>query len=483
MVGGGLAGLYAALHLPPDWSVLVVDKGTDTKAGSSPLAQGGMAVPIGPGDSPALHAADTVRVGAGACVEDAVAVLTEEAPAQLEELVALGCEFDRGADGSLDLNREGGQSVPRSVHAKDATGRELMRVVVDRARTRATRMVGAAVELLVQEGRCVGALVREPDGSLVPVTARAVLLATGGCGALYEATTNTSASTGDGVALAYLAGAAVADVEFVQFHPTTLAAGDGQRVLMTEALRGDGAFVVDADGERFLLGVHPDGELAPRDVVARAIAARERAFLDARHLGADALAERFPNVLAAVRECGFDLAREVVPVSPAAHYFLGGVATDLDGRTSLPGLFAAGECAATGVHGANRMAGNSLTEAVVYGRRAAIAMTSSAGESPGAFSFSGGASRNDPDGWREVRRAMTAGAGLSRTAESLDSARRVAEDIAGRSPDAALRLAATTASLICRAATSREESRGVHFRSDHPDRLPPWDGRHIELVR
>src|SRR5439155_1396274 len=278
------------------------------------------------------------------------------------------------------------------------------------------------------------------------VTARATLLATGGCGALYDATTNTPASTGDGVALAYRAGATVADVEFVQFHPTTLAAGDGRRVLLTEALRGDGAIVVDAHGERFLFDVHPDGELAPRDVVARAVAERVEAFLDARPIGTEEIERRFPNVAQAVRECGFDLAREPVPISPAAHYFLGGVATDVDGRSSVPRLFAAGECAATGVHGANRMAGNSLTEAVVFGRRAAIAIAVQAsGPSPTVTEMKVDR-RSDEDGWRALRRAMTLGAGLVRSEATLRDARAVAEHIVRRTDDEGLRLAATTAS-------------------------------------
>ncbi len=482
MVGGGLAGLYAVLHLPPDWDVVVVDKGTDRRAGSSPLAQGGMAVPIDPEDSPSLHASDTVRVGAGACNFDAVEVLTNEARHVLEELVGLGCEFDRRPDGSFDLNREGGQTVARSVHREDATGRELMRVVVAHARRRARRVEGAAIRLFVEDGRCVGALVRTPHGDVTAFTARCVLLASGGCGGLYEATTNTLSSTGDGVALAYAAGASVADVEFVQFHPTTLAAGEGQRVLLTEALRGDGAVVVDKGGERFLFESHPDGELAPRDVVARAIAARGEAFLDGRGLGAEEIERRFPNVAKAVRECGFDLATGPVPISPAAHYFLGGIGTDLHGRTKLPGLYAAGECAATGVHGANRMAGNSLTEAVVFGRRAAAAMTEEAAAGFNAADATADAPpmSGDDHGWRTLRRAMSEGAGLVRSAESLRGAIVVLDKVLD-SPDESLRLAATTARLICEAALQREESRGVHFRSDHPAPDPAWDSRHIEL--
>jgi len=483
VVGGGLAGLYAVLHLPADWDVVVVDKGTDRRAGSSPLAQGGMAVPIGPEDSPELHAADTVRVGAGACNAEAVEVLTHEAREVLEELVAYGCEFDRAPDGSFDLNREGGQTVARSVHREDATGRELMRVVVAQARKRARRIEGAAIRLLIGDERCVGTLVRTAEGDVRAVSAPRVLLASGGCGGLYDATTNTMASTGDGVALAYEAGAGVADVEFVQFHPTTLAAGEGQRVLLTEALRGEGAWVVDRDGERFLFEAHPDGELAPRDVVARAIAARGEAFLDARMLGREEIERRFPNVSKAVRECGFDLSTEPVPISPAAHYFLGGVATDLHGRTSIPGLFAAGECAATGVHGANRMAGNSLTEAVVFGRRAAGAMAAEPSETNGTPDAAEvPSSTEDDDGWRTLRRTMAEGAGLIRSAESLRDAAKILSDLEG-SGDEGLRLASVAGRLICTGASQREESRGTHFRSDFPSTEPAWDGRHIGLRR
>ena len=461
--------------------MVVVDKGSEGRAGSSPLAQGGMAIPIGPDDSPELHAEDTVRVGAGACVGEAVDVLTSSAPAELDALVRLGCRFDRVSDGSFDLNREGGQTVARSVHAADATGRELMRIVREHARARVRRVEGAALRLAVEDGACAGAVVATNDEPLA-VTARATLLATGGCGALYDATTNTPASTGDGVALAYRAGATVVDVEFVQFHPTTLAAGDGRRVLLTEALRGDGAIVVDASGERFLFDVHPDGELAPRDVVARAVAETAEAFLDARPIGGKEIERRFPNVAQAVRECGFDLAREPVPISPAAHYFLGGVATDVDGRSSIPRLFAAGECAATGVHGANRMAGNSLTEAVVFGRRAAIAMAAEAisGASPSVPETKVDR-RSDKAGWHALRHAMTHGAGLVRSEDTLRDARAVAEHIVQRTDDEGLRLAATTASLVCRAAEERTESRGVHFRIDHAEREPGWEGRHVRF--
>jgi L-aspartate oxidase len=484
VVGGGLAGLWAALHVPAAWDVLVIDKGSGPDLGSSPWAQGGMAVAVGPHDSPELHANDTLRAGAGACSLEAVMVLVDEGPRALADLERLGCSFDRAEDGSLDLNREGGQSVARSVHAADATGREIMRVVVAEARKRARRFVGTATRLLVDDGRCAGVRVQTQHGD-VDVHAPATLLAVGGCGALFEATTNPTTATGDGIALAWDAGAEVSDCEFVQFHPTALAVGGLRRVLLTEALRGEGAIVVDGEGKRFLFDAHPDGELAPRDVVARAIAERGEVFLDARPIGERHVKERFPNICAAVTEAGFDLAGGLVPIAPAAHYFLGGVSTDVWGRTTLPGLYAAGECAATRVHGANRMAGNSLTEAVVFGRRAAHAMSSDAFEPPPVVDVDDERSfvrTLNPDDWSNLRHAMSSGAGLVRSRTGLEGADRTASAIAAQT-SGDLRAAAMAARLICASALRREESRGVHFRSDAPEPLDAWEGRHVSLTR
>lgn len=495
VVGGGLAGLWAAITLSgtdeeslasPGLEVLVVDKDPSPDAGSSPWAQGGMAVAVGPDDSVELHVADTLRAGAEACAKAAADVLAAEAPAALDVLLRLGCRFDRSVEGGLHLNREAGQSVARSVHAADATGREIMRVVAAHARRRADRLVGTASRLLVAEGRCIGVEVRTPRPVRV-LARRGVLLATGGCGALYEATTNPPAATGDGIALAWEAGAAVRDVEFVQFHPTALARGGHRRVLLTEALRGEGAIIVDEGGRRFLAGEHPDGELAPRDVVARAIAERGGAFLDARPIGEASLRERFPNVTAAVREAGLDLTARPVPVAPAAHYFLGGVETDLDGRSSIAGLYAVGECACTGVHGANRMAGNSLTDALVFGRRAAVSIAQEPGETAGARTDdraeSPPAEAAETPAWRRLRAAMSRGAALVRTDDSLAGAEREAKEIMGSARDPGLRLAAVAASLICRAARIRTESRGVHYRADIPGRRAEWAGARITLTR
>jgi L-aspartate oxidase len=483
IVGGGLAGLWAALHLPADWDVLVIDKGTGPELGSSPWAQGGMAVAVGPHDSPELHANDTLRAGSGACDLAAVNVLVEEAPHALQELVRLGCRFDRTEDGSLHLNREGGQSLARSVHAADATGREIMRVVVEEARKRARRFVGTATKLLVGDGRCAGVRVQTQHGD-IDVLARATLLAVGGCGALFDATTNPPTATGDSLALAWDAGAEVSDCEFVQFHPTALGVGGLHRVLLTEALRGEGAIVVDREGKRFLFDVHPDGELAPRDVVARAIARAGEVYLDARPIGEQRVREHFPNICKAVVDAGFDLATELVPVSPAAHYFLGGVSTDVWGRATLPALYAAGECAATRVHGANRMAGNSLTEAVVFGRRTAVAMAGDGLDEPPVVSVE---EEDVPavrtvgaDDWGRLREGMSSGAGLVRSRSSLAATEELASAIAGTATGD-LRAAATAARLICASAMQRDESRGVHFRSDAPEPSSEWEGRHVTM--
>lgn len=489
IVGAGAAGLFCALHLPESAEILVVDKGRKGQ-GSSPFAQGGVAAALGPGDSPDMHALDTMRVAAGHADASAVQVLCSEAPECVLELAELGCGFGRNDDGTMHLAREGGQSVARSAHAEDSTGAAIMKTLRERAAGRVERVEGVCLKLEVAEGRCIGGWVLT-DQALLEVEAHSTVLATGGIGALFPSTTNPSGATGDGLVLAWDAGAGLADLEFVQFHPTALAAAASiQRPLVTEALRGAGAHVVDADGRRFLFDHHSDGELAPRDVVARAIHGR-KTWLDCRHLGRDLLTREFPTVLAACRDHGIDPFVDLVPVEPAEHYFIGGVQTDLDGRASIPRLYAVGECSNTGAHGANRLAGNSLAEALVFGRRAARAI---AGQRRGPTkSFEERLDLQDVDldvdrGWSRVRGAAGEALGIERDPAALRDLPERLEDLAllplVRDRAALeLRAAALTARFIARAALMRSESRGVHHRLDRPDPEPTWAGVRLRLAR
>lgn len=520
VIGAGVAGLVAALDildLEPDATVAVLDKGRPTGdgGGSTPLAQGGLAAAMGAEDSPDLHAADTIRAGDGLCDPRAVAVVTQEGPQRVLDLITRGAVFDRsgGPDGPLALAREGGQSVGRGVRAADATGAEIARALRAAASGRVRRLQGVAVRLALS-GRLQGvagahAVLDATDatpfgpaqvGGPVLVAARATVLATGGCGGLFAATTNSDGATADGVALAYRAGAQLVDLEFVQFHPTGLRPRDEsvhQRFLLTEALRGAGATLVDARGERFMPDRHPDAELAPRYVVTKAILDQPGgAWLDATGIPEDQLLDEFPTVLAGARRAGYDLRTDPVPVQPCQHYMVGGVATDLWGRTSVDGLWAAGEVASTGVHGANRMAGNSLLQASVFGHRVAWDAAATLGHAQtrepvddlGPSARSGG----DDDPWtirHAIRDTMTAGCGAVRTAAALgETARRLA-DLRGRLGDgpfldrvtAEADAALTVAALMTDAARIRTESRGVHWRDDHPGHEPAWEGRHVRV--
>ena len=497
VVGAGAAGLCTALHLPAGTGVCVVEKAGRGR-GASPWAQGGVAAAFGPEDSPALHARDTIAVAGGHADRLAVEVLCEEAPDAVMELVELGCPLDRTPDGDLDLALEGGQTVPRSAHAGDATGAAIMDTLRRRTQHRTERIEGRCLGLRIAEGCCSGVWVWTAEG-IVGISAPVTVVATGGLGGIFASTTNPAGATGTGPAVAWEAGAAVADLEFVQFHPTVLAAGSAldrpdrgarpERLLLTEALRGAGAHVVDADGRRFLFDHHPAGELAPRDVVARALAATP-AWLDCRHLG-PRLERAFEVVTLGCREAGFDPRRDLLPVEPAAHYSIGGIRVDLDGRSSVPGLFAVGECACTGVHGANRLAGNSLAEALVFGRRAARAIGAPAPEKHPADlappEVTGG--RQDLGGaWRGLRVACSAALGIERDAAGLQTLDRALQPLAeGPVPAdperATLRAAAICARLVARGALLRTESRGVHWRSDHPAPDPSWEGVRLNLSR
>jgi L-aspartate oxidase len=508
IVGAGLAGLYAAVSLPEGLRVVVVDKGAPgADSGSSPWAQGGLAAALGPDDSTAMHAEDTLAAGDGLCDPLAAWTLAREAPGHVRRLLELGAVLDRlpgevvpavREPGDVDLStlslaREGGQRVARSVRRADATGAELMRALRVAASPRVTRLPGIVRALGCDaDGRVTGAHVLTSDGPIA-VHARATILATGGCGGLFAATTNPDNATGDGLALAAAAGAAVRDVEFVQFHPTGLAVTGTWRFLLTEALRGAGATLHAADGTRFLLDRHPDAELAPRHVVAKAILDQpdRTAWLDATCLGERTLVTEFPTVLGGARQHGFDLATERVPVTPAAHYHMGGVRTDLDGRTSVPGLYACGEVASTGLHGANRMASNSLAEAVVFGARTAHAV---AAELPGAATDLGPAptTRRTPfehvaQRRAELRETMLTGAGPVRTGAGLaavaDQLHTWTEELGDPGPIVAeveLHHGLRTAALVVASARLRTESRGGHWREDHPAADPAWAGIHLE---
>jgi len=375
VIGSGMAGLTAALGAAArGLTVNLVTKGevTDTNTW---YAQGGIAGAVGEADSVELHLADTLVVGAGLCDEDTVRAVVGEAGVALRDLVALGVDFDHEANGAIDLHREGGHSLPRVLHSGDATGAEIQNTLSARVRNaeRVTLFENRfLVDLLTAGDRCVGALVHDPTARRLSVFwADSVVLATGGAGQLYRVTTNPSVATGDGVAAAWRAGAELADLEFVQFHPTAFDSAATPKFLITEALRGEGAYLLDCEENRFMLGVHPLAELAPRDVVSREIVkvmqrcGRPNVWLDARHLGEPLLKARFPMIFETCLEAGYDLSRDLIPVAPAAHYAIGGIRVDIDGRTSVPGLYASGECACSGLHGANRLASNSLLEGLV----------------------------------------------------------------------------------------------------------------------
>ena len=496
IVGSGIAGLRAAVELAPAGDIVVITK-ADPSESNTEYAQGGIAAAIGPDDSPDLHAADTLRAGDGLCDERAVRVLVEEGPRYTRELLEWGARFDLDEQGRPALASEGAHTVRRVLHASDATGREIGRVLWERtssARGKTPIRVlknTLAVGAVIKDGRCAGVHFIDQSGGPGRVLARATLLATGGAGQVFQETTNPAIATGDGVALAYRAGARVADMEFVQFHPTVLDVAGAPRFLLSEALRGEGATLVNAKGQAFMLSYHPLGDLAPRDVVARSIVREtERTegpvFLSLRHLNADVVHRRFPMIAATVLKAGFDLARDPIPVGPAAHYLMGGVETDLDGRTSVPGLFAAGEVACTRVHGANRLASNSLLEGLVFGARAGRAMTDPAREAdlpPPVYRDVSSSASTDPNrimDEEEIRQLMWQSVGLFRDRSHLRHAVNQLQEQEG-ALDAILardtrldhegwRSASivTVASLIAKAALRREESRGGHFRTDYP---------------
>jgi len=493
VIGSGIAGLHTAWRASEHADVMVLTKRTLFDS-STAYAQGGIAAALGAGDSPELHRQDTLAAGAALCDRAAVEVLVEEGPARVRELYAAGAHFDLEPSGRFKLGREAAHSRNRIVHARgDQTGAEVARTLIARVRESPRVEVletARVLDLIVDNGRCVG--VRASlAGQATEIVADATVLATGGCGQVYRYTTNPQVATGDGFAIAQRAGARLADMEFVQFHPTALDTPENPLALVSEAVRGEGAVLLNGEGKRFMPERHRLAELAPRDVVAREIF-RERArtgrvTLDARKLG-PSFEQRFPGIFALCRARGIDPRRELIPVTPAAHYMMGGVVTDLAGRSSLPGLYACGEVSRTGVHGANRLASNSLLEGLVFAERVArdLKETPKLGAPlPRKGSWTvpllvdRGAAQVAAD---DVRRVMWEYAGIARTAKGLRKCLAVLGEIEQRLPEGATeeQNLVDTARLIAEAALLRKESRGGHYRSDFPRAKRRWQGRHIE---
>ena len=503
VVGSGIAGLFFALKASRYGSVAVVTKKSRPES-STNWAQGGIAAAFGADDSPALHREDTLVAGAGLCHPDAVDALVREGPARVRELIDLGVHFSEDA-GGLSLGREGGHSRRRIVRAADLTGREIERGLLAAVASAGNITIyenTAAVDLLTATDsgtlgeRCCGVRVLDAaSGEPVPLLARAVMLATGGCGQIYRHTTNPSIATGDGVAMAYRAGAKVANMEFIQFHPTALYPARERTFLISEAVRGEGAVLRRRDGTAFMDAYHPLASLAPRDVVARAIDAEMKrtgdpfVLLDCSAIPGAEIRARFPNILRETAERGIDMLAEGLPVVPAAHYLCGGVLTDTFGRTSVPGLYAAGETACTGVHGANRLASNSLLEAIVFAHRAAerigpqlsVTRMLEPALPPGGAGDSAAAAAEIEAEREAIRGLMWDLVGIVRSDERLADAdlrlRAVSERVNGwwaaarPSPELVeLRNVVQCALLVVRCALQRKESRGLHFTADYPYR-------------
>ncbi len=511
IIGGGLAGLRTALGIAAPYRVLVVTK-DEVRESNSAYAQGGIAGVLDPEDHFEDHIADTLAAGKGLCDPEVVAMVVHEAPTRIGELIAWGTHFDK-VNGQVALGLEGGHSHARIVHALgDATGREVMRAVILRARDQPNIRIwqnSFTIDLLTHEGRCRGALVWDKRRGPSLLWARAVVLATGGAGQLFRETTNPAIATADGHALAYRAGAELRDMEFMQFHPTVLYIAGSSRHLLTEALRGEGAYLRDRDGHRFMPDYHPMAELAPRDDVSRAITAQmartqhPSVYLDLSHLDPSFIRGRFPGIDKLCRGFDLDITRDPIPVRPGAHYMIGGVTVDRDGRTTLPGLWAAGEVSSSGLHGANRLASNSLLEGLVYGARAAEDITRTLDDSAAPrtlrlevppIAAAVDCDGHEPLDLADIRNALRAlmwrSVGITRDADKLTEAAeqvdfwcryvlgQVFTDPAGWTMQNML----TVARLMIAAAVAREETRGVHSRRDFPQTDPAWL-HHIPLVR
>ncbi|MFN2569888.1 MAG: L-aspartate oxidase [Candidatus Dormibacteria bacterium] len=490
VVGSGIAGLCAALGAGGRGRIEVITKGA-LDEGCSRWAQGGIAAAVASDDSPDRHLTDTLAAGGGLCDERAVRILVEEGPARVRELIEWGVGFDT-QDGVLLTGREAAHTRSRILHARgDATGLEIETALISRLRASPVSVLERrhVTRLLIEDGRCAGVEARDAlTGTAHVIRAGAVILASGGAGRLWRHTTNPAPATGDGIALAYDAGADVASMEFVQFHPTALALPGAPRFLISEAVRGEGAQIVNAAGERFLFDSDPRGEMAGRDIVSQAIWAELQrsgagcVYLDCTPL-ADRAALRFPTIHRTCLDHGIDITRDRIPIAPAAHYLVGGIRTDVDGATTLAGLYACGEVASSGVHGANRLASNSLLESVVFSRRAIRAALGSAisrrvaAEHPPPQADGAEGRMDEPP--EDLREAMWWGAGVVRDGDGLRAALAITERIletarANSLTGTRLRHAVTCAGLVCRAALAREETRGCHLRSDFPDLSDNW---------
>jgi L-aspartate oxidase len=523
VLGSGIAGLSFALKVAPRGRVAIVTK-KDRAESNTNYAQGGIAAVTGKDDSFELHVRDTLDAGAGLCKESVVRTIVEEGPARIQELIEFGMKFSesevRAGDGSreLDLGREGGHSRRRILHARDMTGHEIEAALLNAISKQPNISIfenHLAIDLIPSRkfgikdhNRCLGAYVFDKkNNSVETFSAPVTLLATGGCGKVYLYTTNPDIATGDGVAMAYRAGASIANMEFVQFHPTCLYHPKAKSFLISEAVRGEGGVLKNLDGVAFMDGAHPMKSLAPRDIVARAIDSEMKrtgadyVFLDVTHKPARFIIERFPNIYQTCLRYGLDITKEPIPVVPAAHYQCGGVVTNVDGETDISGLYAVGEAACTGLHGANRLASNSLLEALVCAHRAAQKATHQ--PPPGNFSIppwqSGNATNADElvvvsHNWDEIRRLMWDYVGIVRTNKRLERAqKRIAnlqEEIREyywnfivTSDLLELRNIATVAEIIVRCALSRPESRGLHYNLDYPESKPEWAQKDTVLRR
>lgn len=508
IIGGGIAGLRAAMEIDPRLSLLVITKDTMEQSNSA-YAQGGIASVIDPDDNFQSHVEDTLIAGANLCDRDVVEMVVSEAPPHIRQLIEWGTKFDT-EKGELMLGREGGHSHRRIVHALgDATGHEVMRAIIQQVRTKNESQLWPntfTIDLLTHEGRCRGALVWHAHHGRTFIWAKQTILCTGGAGQIYRETTNPEVATGDGHALAYRAGAELRDMEFMQFHPTVLYIAGGSRSLITEAMRGEGARLIDVTGRRFMLDYDERAELAPRDVVSQAIVAQmektrqPNVFLDLSHLEAEKVRKRFPGIARTCAEFGIDIATDPIPVRPGAHYMIGGVTVDHQGRTTVPGLWAAGEVTSSGLHGANRLASNSLLEGLVYGAHAgagASALALAEDDSFQAIPLENAVAEphEEPLDLVDIRNSLKSlmwrSAGVQRTGPQLADAGRTIRRWCGyvlarqfNDPEGwELQNMLTVARLMVETALAREESRGVHYRNDFPQPDVEHWRRHLVVQR